>query len=804
MTFDTPILIPAALVVLFLVVAMTRRRSDGLSPWRRRFSFAVRATSCLLILLALGAPLSSTTPEASGRTLFLLDVSDSMTNERLAESVDDIRRRSADGEGERGVMIFARDCELAVPFQTSRPLPIDASIIASGKRRLGTERTNIERAIRMALPLVTLHGGGEIVLYSDARETEGSSAGLRLPEGVRLILHRFSSEFRDAAVVDAIVPYHIASGSPIPVRAHIRSSHAQPASLEIAVNGEFLPALRKETELPAGDAIVPMGNVPPGSVRPGARNTVEIFLHPKGTDAAKRNNYARRQFHSSGRMTVLLVEGVPGSLGELARFLTPQEIDTVRTTFDDLALESRIDAFDVVVLDGPPPARRRDDIADLLDAFAATHGGGVLLVCREAMDPETGNLARLLPVRFTATPPIPPESKRPPLPEPGASEPEPKIVEAPAITLLLLIDKSGSMAGDNIALAKESCLASAKTLADVDHVAVVAFDAQPYLALDLTAAGRSDYIADRVMRIMAGGGTNIYAALEGAHKVMKNVTTPIKHVILLSDGLTPPADFNTLVGAMRADGITISAVCVGSSDFDPVLPAQIASVGGGRFLFASDFAKVPQIFTNETRYVVKASAKHRNVPPSPKPLPKEPEPTPPPPKPAERREIPLRIAEHHDLLAGILENDLPPLSGIVPAATVEGSQGLIVEPGGAPILALRRHGLGKVAAWTSDIGGKWSERFFESEASRKLFTQLIRAIAPPRMKAARTEEIEPTDREHAGILDNTVLPDLSGGAEERRTDPPTTPGSVAIPLLVAAALLLPIDILLRKGSHDHI
>src|SRR5690554_7926649 len=94
----------------------------------------------------------------------------------------------------------------------------------------------------------------------------------------------------------------------------------------------------------------------------------------------------------------------------------------------------------------------------LLDQYVKELGGGLLVAGGDASFGPGGYygsyLEEILPVEFE------PKKKR----------------ETPSLALMLVIDKSGSMAGDRIELAKEASKAAVKILGKNDKVGVIAFD----------------------------------------------------------------------------------------------------------------------------------------------------------------------------------------------------------------------------------------------------------------------------------------------------------------------------------------
>ena len=71
----------------------------------------------------------------------------------------------------------------------------------------------------------------------------------------------------------------------------------------------------------------------------------------------------------------------------------------------------------------------------------------------------------------------------------------------PPLALYMVLDRSGSMTGLKVQLAKEAAIAAAEVLKPQDWVGVVAFDSFPHRVLDLTRARERQTIIDEIARI---------------------------------------------------------------------------------------------------------------------------------------------------------------------------------------------------------------------------------------------------------------------------------------------------------------
>lgn len=252
------------------------------------------------------------------------------------------------------------------------------------------------------------------------------------------------------------------------------------------------------------------------------------------------------------------------------------------------------------------------------------------------------------------------------------------------------------------------------------------------------------------MRLYADGGTNIYPALIEAFRTLKNVATPVRHCVLLSDGKTTPAPFDPLIKAIADNGITISTVCVGSGadGFDINLMSQISQIGRGRCLYTNDFKRVPQIFTNEARRIILETKRPSNDSLSPGFIPSEPpppEPQPSGPQPSEPLHKTLvRVRDAHEAISGIDSRSLPPLDGYLPAKEKPLARVPLEAEDRSPILALWRYGLGKVAVWTSDYGTSWSASWIRWPGAPKVLAQTVRTLAgaAPKIELASRFRLE--------------------------------------------------------------
>ena len=283
-------------------------------------------------------------------------------------------------------------------------------------------------------------------------------------------------------------------------------------------------------------------------------------------------------------------------------------------------------------------------------------------------------------------------------------------MSVPSLALFMVVDKSGSM-GDTIAggeskldLVKEAVVASIEVLNPFYTIALLAFDADFEWTVDPTNAGSKEPIIGDLAGLKSGGGTKLFPALEEAHKKLLATPAAVKHMLILSDGLTDEGDFQSLAKGIRADRITVSTVAVGS-DSDQKLLAQIAELGGGRSYFTDDIKRIPKIFASESLIVSRGLIVEEPFLPIP--------------------------GVPHEVTGGIDLMTIPPLKGFVLSYPKAGAQHILTAYNNNPLLSAWRHGLGRTAAYTSDFTGKWGIDLLGWSDFPQFSAQLIRWLKRP-------------------------------------------------------------------------
>jgi Mg-chelatase subunit ChlD len=177
-------------------------------------------------------------------------------------------------------------------------------------------------------------------------------------------------------------------------------------------------------------------------------------------------------------------------------------------------------------------------------------------------------------------------------------EPTPSATPSSAtLALVLVLDRSGSMDGQPLEMAKKAAIAAVDRLRAGDSLAVIAFDSQPTYAVPIGPVSKAS-ATQKIRLIQAGGGTEIFSALDAAYQKLVITRANRKHIVLLTDGQAPNNGIRDLAMAIRTEGITITTIALGPSA-DNELLLKIAALACGRNVPVDDPKKLPAIFANE-------------------------------------------------------------------------------------------------------------------------------------------------------------------------------------------------------------
>lgn len=201
-----------------------------------------------------------------------------------------------------------------------------------------------------------------------------------------------------------------------------------------------------------------------------------------------------------------------------------------------------------------------------------------------------------------------------------SAPPAPPTPERRPLSLALVLDRSGSMAGRKLAVTRACAAFLVQRLAPGDRLGLVTYHDEAELLVPLVpvAEGRQRLL-EAIERIRPGGSTNLSGGyLKGVELLAGSDPTPLRRVLLLSDGLanvgiTAPAVLRGIAARARErSGVTTSTIGFGA-DFDEDLLTAIADAGGGAAHFAESPDDAPGVFGREFSELVSVVAQNVSV-----------------------------------------------------------------------------------------------------------------------------------------------------------------------------------------------
>jgi Mg-chelatase subunit ChlD len=711
--------------------------------WRAR-SRGVGGVTRLLILATLALLAAIPLAPLGGKgvdVVVIADLSRSMpadTRSRELEIINLLEKRRAAGD-RVGVVTFGREARI-------ERLPEELSQASSFVQEVDGDGSDLGGAISLAASLIPRTRPGRLIVLSDG-EGNGSpvlaAAHEAAARGVPVDFRAFTrGEAADVAVESLDLPGTVDEREPFQFSAWVRTDRTVETEAVLSRDGVEI-ARQKETFHPGATQLTFRDVID----RPGIARYQLALKAPEGTgDRVPENNFGSGAIRVEAPATILLVNasGGPDNLSRAlgAGKLNVQEV-TPRGLPHDLA---GLAGFRAVILENVPAGDVGPQALGALTRFATDLGGGVLLTGGNGSFGVGGYFKSVIDPYLPVSMEIKNEHRK------------------LSLAMVVALDRSGSMAAPagegrtKMDLANLGTCAAIETLGPYDEVGVIAIDSAPHVISPLTTADDVGGICARARTIRSeGGGIFVYTALVSAAKMIQQSDKGTRHIVLFADAsdAEEPGDYQRLLSTITPLGITVSVIGMGTeTDSDAEFLKDVARRGQGRIYFSANVDDLPRLFAEEAITVARSSFVS--------------EPTP-----------------SHTLADMVLLGDLPSskfpdvdgynLSYLKPGATM----GVITDDEyHAPLLSFWHQGLGRVAALTLEVDGKYSGRLNAWKDFGGFATGLGRWLLggePPQGIRASM------DREGGqGIVRLELDPDRKrGGADDIRT--------------AAAAIAMPAD-----------
>lgn len=674
------------LILIPIIFAFMYYSFKKYKPWSKNeiAIFISRIVIFTLLILAFG----NITINLKGRnisTVFLLDVSESAGDfEESGKDFISTAIESMPRGNKAGVVLFGDDSKIDKVLNKKKEYKsIDEKPVVTA--------TNIQEAVESALGLFERGGSKRIVLITDGEENQGDilkSIPLINEQKIDFKVYKITGEKGEEIYVDNVkVPDNISVGEEFSVSIDIKSNYATKAKLTLFSGRNKVGEQQVQIQKGKNSFVFK------DKQSSGGFKGYRVLVEAEG-DTNKVNNEFSTFTNVMDKPNILLINGIKGDSEALEEILSNSgaNIKKIAPSASPSTLNELLEYKSIVLNDV-----HRDDLnngfMDNIEAYVKDYGGGLITFGGEDSYALGGykdtSLEKVLPVYM---------DKR------GKNE-------VPAISINLIIDKSGSMSAEGggvskLTLAKEAAMKALENLREVDEISVIAFDDTYDEVVPLQKVGDKEAIKELISGIQIRGGTSIYPALEQGYNMQMQSSAKIKHTILLTDGQDGYEldNYATLLQNFIDNNITLSTVAVGEGA-DAGLLNQLASIGKGRSYYTDIYTDIPRIFAKEV--LLSAGTYIIN------------------------EEFTPKILSNHEILAGVKTSDgIPSLLGYIGTSIKENAVEILSSNHDEPILAAMQYGIGRTVSFTSDVSGQWSKNYLAWEYGPQLIKNMVYFTIP--------------------------------------------------------------------------
>ena len=525
--------------------------------WRdsaRRGGLLLKAFGMLAILLALAEP-RLTVYESKVALAVLVDTSASITPQDLerasglATSIEKAKRSNW-----TQVLPFARNLRNPLPREKNKQgwkLEYPSGHISHG--------TNLEAAVREGLAALPAGLVPRVLLISDGNENLGSvtrAIWQAQQLGVPIDTMPLAGRPRPSLVLDSVS---------LPALVFTRRAVSRGRDTALAEDGRGQGGHhrgRKATRLQ------PSGVDGRREPFPRARHTDGCGGNRDGwyrqRRGSGRSSFRNRRNAATAQGAADIARSGFGTEEHLMRTLEANQFDVLRSS---TGVPERLDEYQLVIFNNWSMESVSAERKEALEQFVK-QGGGLLWVAGERnvyveKKGEEDPLERSLPAKLA--PPRTPEGT----------------------CVVLIIDKSSSMEGKKMELARLAAIGVVENLRPVDSVGVLIFDNSFQWAVPIRKTEDRMLIKRLISGITPDGGTQIAPALSEAYRRIVPQHAVYKHIVLLTDGISEEGDSMSLSREALANHVTISTVGLGQ-DVNRAFLEKVATLAQGKAYFLND------------------------------------------------------------------------------------------------------------------------------------------------------------------------------------------------------------------------
>ncbi|MCM1182430.1 MAG: VWA domain-containing protein [Roseburia sp.] len=670
------LLLALALLAVEWIVYVRRMR------YRGRFYLIVRGLVLLCVLLALFG-LRIHRGSSRTATVFVVDLSNS--NEEHLEEMNEYLREAVDkmpSGNVYGIVSFGKNALVEQFLSNERHY---GGLMTVPEKAA----TDFEEAVSKALTLIPGDCSGRVVVLTDGKETRGDlqrmAQALTTSRTEFLALLYEDAETTDAYIDNVVLPSYLHPGDKYSITVLVESNYDTDAVIGL-YNGSSRTAANT-VHLNRGSNRFVFSAQVDGDASGGDMETLRVQVQAGG-DACPENDSFSAYAAVKTPPRVLLISGRDTKVSGFGAVLSAAGCDY--NAVSALNAPDNIDAmleYKAIILANTYIDELPVGFLENLETYVKDYGCGFICCGGEDSFALGGYrdtaLETVLPVDMQLR----------------------GVNEMPSMAMVMVIDHSGSMTGaeiggiTNLDIAIRAATVAVDNLREEDYVGILTFDDRYEWQVELQQADDKSTIKEKTKQIKEGGGTTIKPALEEACRELSESDASVRHVILLTDGMGETDNYGDVISAYTAGGITLSTVAVGDGS-DTALLERLADNCGGRYYYSDTSSDIPRIFAQEVFLGGDSYIKNGT--------------------------FSLSVNGGHELTTGLFPEGWPVLYGYVCATPKTASSPVIVSGDkGDPILTVWQYGLGRTAAWNSDVTGEWSGGFMGQADYVQLWKRVV-------------------------------------------------------------------------------
>ena len=638
------------------------------SAWRRWTALGIRIVVLTALLLAM-AGLQWLRPVEGMNVFFALDRSDSIPSpqqEAAKEYVNRIAKEKRKGD-QAGVIVFGAEASI----ESSPNAAVDLQKIQAV---VGTERTDLAGAIRLATAAFPETGQKRLVVMSDGNENIGDAMGAVLaakPLGVTVdVVPMGVVRANDVAVQKLQVPPKLKQGQVFEVKIFVQADRATPATVRLFRDDQYLG--EQKVELSAGKNLFTLPDTLP---RTGFYK-YDVQVDAPG-DPLPQNNRAASFATVRGQPRILLVSADPEQDRPLAAALKTPTLEVVLVGAKDFpGTIAEMQSYDAIFISNLAAGDLGLDRQRLLES--AVRDFGVGLVCVGGDQTYAAGGYRGTPLETTLPVSMELDSK--------------KVLPSGAVVMVM----HGMEFANGNEVARMCAQGVLAALGPTDEMGLVLWDGTERWLFELQKVENKKKLAAAIAGMNQGDLGSFQGVLQLAHTALQKSTANLKHIIVFSDG-DPQAPALGLMQAIAGDRITVSTVLI-SGHSPPDTMEWMADQGKGRFYNVNSPDDLPQIFIKETAVILKSAIYEDPFQP--------------------------QVRSASELIRGIGSTEYPKLLGYVATTPKPRAETPLWTDKGDPLLAQWQYGLGRAVAFTSDAKARWGRIWLNWDKYRQFWSQI--------------------------------------------------------------------------------